>query len=64
MREAGFEEFVRGEYRRVVRTAYWMTGDQQDAADLAQEAFARAPMNAGAWHRGWTGPTPGCSAWS
>jgi RNA polymerase sigma-70 factor (sigma-E family) len=42
MRDAGFEAFIRGEYRRVVRTAYWMTGDQQDAADLAQEAFTRA----------------------
>jgi RNA polymerase sigma-70 factor (sigma-E family) len=42
MREGDFEAFVRDEYRRVVRTAYWMTGNQQDAADLAQEAFARA----------------------
>jgi RNA polymerase sigma-70 factor, ECF subfamily len=42
MPEAGFEAFVRDEYRTVVRTAYWMTGNKQDAADLAQEAFARA----------------------
>jgi RNA polymerase sigma factor (sigma-70 family) len=37
-----FERLCRLEYERVVRTAYWMTGDRQEALDLAQEAFARA----------------------
>jgi RNA polymerase sigma-70 factor, ECF subfamily len=37
-----FERLCRREYERVVRTAYWMTGDRQEALDLTQEAFARA----------------------
>lgn len=39
---AGFEGFCRAEYAPVVRLAFWMTGDRQEALDLAQEAFARA----------------------
>lgn len=38
----GFEDFCRAEYAAVVRVSLWMTGDRQEALDLAQEAFARA----------------------
>ena len=41
-RRGDFEGFCRLEYARVVRLAYWMTGDHQESLDLAQEAFARA----------------------
>jgi RNA polymerase sigma-70 factor (sigma-E family) len=37
-----FEDFCRAEYDRVARTAYWLSGDRQEATDLTQEAFARA----------------------
>ncbi len=40
-REA-FERFCREEYPSVVRTAYLITGDREEALDVAQEAFARA----------------------
>lgn len=39
---AGFEDLCRKEYPAVVRTAYLITGDREEAADVAQEAFARA----------------------
>lgn len=42
MNRTAFEPFVEQEYDRVVRTAYWMTGDRQDSLDLAQECFVRA----------------------
>ena len=45
MRESRFEAFdrlCRKEYVSVVRTAYLITGDREEAVDLAQEAFARA----------------------
>jgi RNA polymerase sigma-70 factor (sigma-E family) len=37
-----FDRLCRREYASVVRTAYLITGDREEAADLAQEAFARA----------------------
>ncbi len=40
-REA-FSQFCRDEYAAVVRTAYLITGDREEALDVAQEAFARA----------------------
>jgi RNA polymerase sigma-70 factor (sigma-E family) len=45
VRESRFEAFdrlCRKEYVSVVRTAYLITGDREEAVDLAQEAFARA----------------------
>jgi len=39
---ASFEALCRREYPLVVRTAYLITGDAEEAADVAQEAFARA----------------------
>ena len=45
MRDAKLEAFdrlCRTEYAGVVRTAYLITGDREEAIDLAQEAFARA----------------------
>jgi RNA polymerase sigma-70 factor, ECF subfamily len=41
-REAAFEAFYRCEYSSVVRAAYLITGDAEEARDVAQEAFARA----------------------
>jgi RNA polymerase sigma-70 factor (sigma-E family) len=37
-----FEELCSNEYLRVVRTAFLITGDREEARDLAQEAFVRA----------------------
>jgi len=42
MATESFEEFCRRHESAVVRSMYLMTGDRQDAWDLAQEAFARA----------------------
>lgn len=39
---ATFEALCRREYPLVVRTAYLITGDAEEAADVAQESFARA----------------------
>ena len=55
-REA-FERFCREEYPNVVRAAYLITGDCEEALDVAQEAFVRSyqrwrqvsTMNAPAW---------------
>ena len=41
-RGAGFEEMCRAEYASVVRAAYLVTGDREEALDVAQEAFERA----------------------
>lgn len=41
-RREGFERLWREEYPRVVRTAWLITGDREEAADVAQETFARA----------------------
>src|ERR1051325_6008772 len=41
-RREAFERLCRDEYARVVRTAYLITGDREEALDVAQEAFARA----------------------
>src|SRR5262245_43706329 len=40
-REA-FERFCREEYPHIVRTAYLITGDREEALDVAQEVFIRA----------------------
>lgn len=37
-----FREFMHGRWPAMVRLAYALTGDQADAEDLAQTAFARA----------------------
>jgi RNA polymerase sigma-70 factor (sigma-E family) len=42
MERSGFDEFCRGHYTEVVRVAYLVTGDRQEALDVAQETFARA----------------------
>ena len=39
---ASFEALCREEYVRVARTAFLITGDREEASDVAQEAFARA----------------------
>jgi RNA polymerase sigma-70 factor (ECF subfamily) len=39
---AAFDRLCRDEYHVVVRSTYLITGDRQEALDLAQEAFARA----------------------
>lgn len=41
-RREAFEQLCRREYPAVVRTAYLITGDREEALDVAQEAFARA----------------------
>jgi RNA polymerase sigma factor (sigma-70 family) len=40
--EAAIEELYKGTYRRLVRSAYALTGDLSEAQDVVQEAFARA----------------------
>jgi RNA polymerase sigma-70 factor (sigma-E family) len=39
--EAAFEAFVTGRYRRLLRTAYLLTGDQGRAEDLLQASLAK-----------------------
>ncbi len=41
-RDEAFEDLCRREYLRVVRTAYLITHDHEEALDTAQEAFVRA----------------------
>jgi len=41
-RREAFDRLWRQEYARVVRSAFLMTGDREEAVDLAQEAFALA----------------------
>src|SRR5437764_9012619 len=41
-RRTAFERFCHDEYAGVVRVAYLVAGDREEALDLAQEAFARA----------------------
>lgn len=43
-----YEQFVRARTPALLRTAYLLTGDQQYAEDLVQEALARTHL---AWHR-------------
>lgn len=44
----GFDEFVAARYAALLRTAYLLTGHQQDAEDLVQVSLARCvPV----WHR-------------
>lgn len=42
MEHAEFDRLCGQQYGRVVRAAYLVTGDVEDARDVAQEAFARA----------------------
>ncbi|MFB3739676.1 MAG: sigma-70 family RNA polymerase sigma factor [Candidatus Velamenicoccus archaeovorus] len=42
MTRGRFEALYEGEFASVFRTAYLITGDRQEALDLAQEAFVRA----------------------
>lgn len=41
-RTQAFERLCRDEYPSVTRTAYLITGDREEAVDIAQEALARA----------------------
>jgi RNA polymerase sigma-70 factor (sigma-E family) len=41
-RRDAFEQLCRDEYAALVRTAYLITGDREEALDVAQEALARA----------------------
>src|SRR5712691_8521349 len=41
-RRRSFDQFCRDEYARVVRAAYLITADREEALDVAQEAFAKA----------------------
>ena len=41
-RRSAFEQMCRDEYPSVVRAAYLVTGDREEALDIAQEAFERA----------------------
>jgi RNA polymerase sigma factor (sigma-70 family) len=41
-RRAAFELLWQTEYLRIVRAAYLITGDREEALDVSQEAFARA----------------------
>jgi RNA polymerase sigma-70 factor (sigma-E family) len=41
-RTRAFERLCRDEYPNVTRTAYLITGDREEAVDIAQEALARA----------------------
>ena len=41
-RDESFERLCRAEYPGVVRTSYLITGDREEAMDVAQEALARA----------------------
>lgn len=41
-RREAFERLCRVEYAAVVRTAWLVTGDREEAADVAQETFVRA----------------------
>lgn len=55
---ADFADFYRAEFPQVYRAAYAVTGDQQAAFDLAQEAFARAfarwrRLSREEWAGGW-----------
>lgn len=45
---AGFEEFVAARWGALLRSAYLLTGDHQDAEDLVQVALVKAVPH---WHR-------------
>ena len=42
MERSGFEELTCRHYNEVARVAFLLTGDRQEALDVAQETFARA----------------------
>jgi RNA polymerase sigma-70 factor (sigma-E family) len=48
MDEAGFTEWVEGVERRLLRSAYLLTGDLQRAEDLVQEALVKVALR---WRR-------------
>jgi len=52
--EAAFEEVVRRHQGRVYATAYRVTGNREDALDVAQEALLKAWRKIGRWQP--TGP--------
>jgi RNA polymerase sigma-70 factor, ECF subfamily len=56
--EPSFDEFYAGTAARIVRHAYALTGDLDDARDVAQESFARA------WQRwSWVSACDSPEAW-
>jgi DNA-directed RNA polymerase specialized sigma24 family protein len=61
MGEADFESFCREHFVSVARTAFLITGDAEEAEDLAQETFVRAYER---WGRvlAWSSPAHGCIA--
>lgn len=42
MERSGFEQMCRAHYSEVAQVAFLVTGDRQEALDVAQETFARA----------------------
>lgn len=46
--EQDFHDFVVGQWHALLRTAYLLTGDREDAEDLVQSALVRVHRN---WHR-------------
>ena len=59
---ARFDSFFEGEYERLFKAVYFVTGNRQDAEDILQDAFLKL------WER-WDridrieDPTHTCSAW-
>jgi len=53
-----FDELVRRHQGRVYAVAYRITGNREDALDVAQEAFLKAYRKIGMWH-----PTSGFLPW-
>ena len=50
--EAVFDELFRAHYQAVFRLLYRLTGDRQEAEDLAQEAFVRLHRTRAMWDAG------------
>ena len=53
--DGGFADFVRAQTPALLRSAYLLTGDQQLAEDLVQEALARTSLH---WARIVSGGDP------
>jgi RNA polymerase sigma-70 factor (ECF subfamily) len=47
--EPAFDELVRRHQNRVYAVAYRVTGNREDALDVAQEVFVKLHQNIGAW---------------
>ena len=58
----GFEEFYRVTVGRLIGVLFPVTGDLDEAEEIAQEAYARASVR---WTRlrAMTSPRPGCGGW-